>query len=508
MNGYLYPEFPRFPWGAIAQRLEQRTHNPSVPGSNPGCPTLYYSVPVHVAACIKNFSFIPTQNCWEFVGSNRPVQLMQKFLQKISKSQQLHLVSQQIPQQLIFFNPHTSCIHQPKADFFKNNQRIDYPLIVVNFPILYDSSSCLAEVVRFPVGAYIREYKKKAGQKSYTVYYDKVINGERIRKHKTCLTKAEAKEWVAEVEYELKKGIITKDTLRKRLLRDVIQDYEKAALPHLRNARNVRQHLHWWNHHLGKFELAAILPAHIAEGKDKLLKEPGLRGFMLKPATIHRYLASLSGLFEWLLKEKHWIQENPVKKVRWPKVNNARARFLTEKEISNLLSACDQSRNERLGTYVRIALLTGMRKGELLNLCWKDVDFERKQIMLEDTKNGDSRSIPMVGELKNILHNLVNQELCSVDMLLFPGVEDPSKSRDFQTAWKRALRLADIKGFTFHDLRHCAATIMLEAGVPHFAVARVLGHRLLNTTLRYSHLTEQAAREALEHISKKVEGLK
>jgi integrase len=254
--------------------------------------------------------------------------------------------------------------------------------------------------------------------------------------------------------------------------------------------------------------VAAILPAHIADAKDKLMKEPGLRGFMLKAATIHRYLASVSGLFEWLLKEKHWIQENPVKKIRWPKVNNARERFLTEKEISNLLNACDQSRNQMLGSYVRIALLTGMRKGELLNLRWKNVDFERKQILLEETKNGDSRTIPMVGELKNLLHDLAQKEMTSIDMLLFPGVEDPTKSRDFQTAWKRALKVASIHDFTFHDLRHCAATIMLEAGVPHFAVARVLGHRLLNTTLRYSHLTEQAARDALEHISKKVEGLR
>lgn len=429
-------------------------------------------------------------------------------MQKILKSSESQLNPQQNSQQLAIFNYINTFTYSLKAHFIEKKQRIDYPLVVVNFPLLYDSPSFLTEFGRFLMGAYIREYKKRGGQKSYTVYYDKVVNGERIRKHKTCLTKAEAKEWVAEVEYELKKGIITKEILRKRVLRDVIQDYEKTMLPHLRNARNIRQHLVWWNRHLGKFELATILPAHIADGKEKLLTEPGLRGFMLKPATIHRYLASLSGLFEWLLKEKHWIQENPVKKIRWPKINNARARFLTEKEISNLLNACDQSRNTRLGIYVRIALLTGMRKGELLSLCWKDVDFERKQIMLEDTKNGDSRSIPMVGELKNILHDLATQELSSIDMLLFPGVEDPSKSRDFQTAWKRALKLANIQDFTFHDLRHCAATIMLEAGVPHFAVARVLGHRLLNTTLRYSHLTEQAARDALEHISKKVEGLK
>lgn len=357
------------------------------------------------------------------------------------------------------------------------------------------------------MGGSIREYKKKNGKKSYTAYYDKVINGERIRNHKTFFAKVEAHQWLADMDYELKKGIVTKDSIRKRLVRDAIKEYIEKELPYKKNARNVKQHLSWWNEQIGKYEVGEIIPAHIAQCRDRLLNDPGRRGFKISNATVNRYLASISSLFGWLLKEKHWIQKNPVTDIRKPKVNNSRRRFLSDEELPRLLIACDESRNPYLGVIVRVALLTGMRRGEIMNLTWKDIDFEDKQIFLEETKNGDSRTISMVDKLEKVLKGLMGDVCYSINTLLFPGEEDPSKPRDIRSAWERALKVAEIEDFKFHDLRHSAASIMLEAGVSHMVIARILGHRVLNTTLRYSHLSDKGAREALAHISKKVEGV-
>lgn len=149
-----------------------------------------------------------------------------------------------------------------------------------------------------------------------------------------------------------------------------------------------------------------------------------------------RYLASLSHAFTIALKDWEWIQENPVMKISKPKISNGRTRFLNEDEKERLLQACQESKSKGLYPIVIMALSTGMRRGEIMNLKWEDVNLAEGSILLQTTKNGERRLIPLVGTALDLLcSKYVNQ---AVNSLVFPAPLFPSKPM-ICVAWKFSL---------------------------------------------------------------------
>ncbi len=110
----------------------------------------------------------------------------------------------------------------------------------------------------------------------------------------------------------------------------------------------------------------------------------------VSPSTVNRELTCLKTIFN---KAKEWgkVKENPISKVKFFKEENRRLRFLEKEEIGKLISACEGN----LAIIVTLALHTGMRKGEILSLKWRDIDFSRKIITLLNTKSGEKREVPM-----------------------------------------------------------------------------------------------------------------
>ena len=129
-----------------------------------------------------------------------------------------------------------------------------------------------------------------------------------------------------------------------------------------------------------------------------------------------------------------------------------------------------------------------MRKGEILSLRRSQIDFDKGRLLLTDTKNGDSRAVyPGAYPLK-VLANHVSGPF-NRDGLVFPGL-NPDKPVETKKAWGNALKRAGIQDFRFHDLRHCAASFLLESGASLGVLAEVLGHRTLQMVKRYAHLSE------------------
>ena len=122
-----------------------------------------------------------------------------------------------------------------------------------------------------------------------------------------------------------------------------------------------------------------------------------------KSSTVRRYLAALSHAFSIAVKEYQWLDDNPCGKIRKPPEPRGRVRFLSEEEIHRLLTACLESRNLYLHTVVVLALSTGARKMELLGLRWPYVDLKRSTLTFHQTKNGDTRTVPLVGYAWDIL---------------------------------------------------------------------------------------------------------
>ena len=311
-----------------------------------------------------------------------------------------------------------------------------------------------------------------------------------------------AKQWLSEQQRNAILGIhLPHVQSSNHTLSEAIDRYFLEELPRKpKNARNVRQHLEWFRSELGQYALSAIRPSIINE--KRILLEQGItaRKQRRSSTTVRRYLTSLSHLFTIAVRDWEWMHENPMEKISKPQAAPGRQRYLGTDERKRFLDEVKKSRCPVLYVIVALALSTGMRRGEIMNLRLKNIDITNKKIILETTKNGEPRNIPLIGNALNEVLALVKERNAKQSDLLFPSPMTPDKPYDIQTAWNFVLKRANIENFTFHDLRHSTASYQAANGRSLFEIGNLLGHKSQQTTKRYAHLTH-------EHTSKMVEEL-
>lgn len=186
------------------------------------------------------------------------------------------------------------------------------------------------------------------------------------------------------------------------------------------------------------------------------------------------------------------LKENPVSYISKLKEQNFKIRFLTKEEKIRLFSTLP----EHLKPIVITALQTGMRRGEILNLKWSNIDFDFRFIELLETKSGKSRKIPISDKLMEILEQ---QPKISDFVFINPITGKPYTN--IKKAWHTALKEADIKNFRFHDLRHTVATRLAESNIDLAVVKEVLGHADIQTTMRYAHAVPKRKLEAIKVLN-------
>ena len=246
-----------------------------------------------------------------------------------------------------------------------------------------------------------------------------------------------------------------------------------------------------------------------------------------KPATINRHIATIKHMFtkavEWEL-----VEENILKKIRKVKLleeNNRRLRYLSKEECANLINEC----SEHLKPIVTLALHTGMRRGEILNLQWDNVDLKHGFILLDKTKSGERREVPLNGTVKNLLQGLKKTRNGNIVPLRKPDNEnvtsispqdtsqdtptyvfyDPATGKpykDIKRGFNMACKRAGIRDFRFHDLRHTCASHLVMQGVDLTTVSRLLGHKDITMTLRYSHLSPKHMTQAVDVLDNVLTG--
>ncbi|MFY9226873.1 MAG: site-specific integrase, partial [Blastocatellia bacterium] len=193
-----------------------------------------------------------------------------------------------------------------------------------------------------------------------------------------------------------------------------------------------------------------------------------------------------------IAKQQGWIIRNPFNQgdaLISIACEQKRERILTKEEETSLLEACLGARSH-LRPILICALDTGMRQGEIFKLRWRDVNFYSKLITVEalNTKTLKQREIAMTRRLERELLTLYQSSFASLDSLVF-GIETNCK-KAFNTL-RNQVGLKDVR---FHDLRHTAATRMIQAGIPLPEVGRILGHTQANTTYRYVNANADTAR--------------
>ena len=217
---------------------------------------------------------------------------------------------------------------------------------------------------------------------------------------------------------------------------------------------------------------------------------------VLAPATVEKLRMMLGRSFA--LAEQWQIpgaERNPVRCIARPKFSNARQRFLTADEASRLMDAAAQSSNPQLLFIIQLLLLTGARKSELLTAQWCHVDFDRKAWFIPDSKTGKSRHVPLSQAAISVIKQLPKFDGCPY---LLPNPKTRKPYDTIKRAWATARDKAKLGDFHLHDLRHSAASFMINGGIDLFTVGRILGHADHQSTMRYSHLANATLLAAVE----------
>ena len=312
--------------------------------------------------------------------------------------------------------------------------------------------------------------------------------------------KTDADKWGRETESDIERGLRfpQHEAERHTLAQLVERQLEHVKLHRAHDYDRQDVILSWWKDKLGAYTLAAVAakPAILASARDDLMTKEDL-----SPATTNRYLAALSKAFTNAVQEWHWLRDNPLRNIGKAEEPRGRVRYLSDDERGRLLEECKKSDYKPLYLMVLFAITTGMRRGELLGLRWQDVDLERRLAVLQDTKNGDRRSVPIVPEVAELLREHGKVRKLGNDQIFTS--DGASEVWRFDKAWYAALKTAKVKEFRWHDLRHTAASYLAMSGATTAEIAAVLGHRTLQMVKRYAHLSDQHTGTVVERMTRK-----
>jgi integrase len=299
----------------------------------------------------------------------------------------------------------------------------------------------------------------------------KVRRGDAPPISRTFRTQVDAEAWARKQESEIERGVWRDATAAESTtLVECLDRYVAEWVPRKSDPARERSHVNAVRIlPLARHSMARIRSADIAVARDAWASDGH------SPATIVRRLAVLSRVFN--LARREWGMEslaNPVESVSKPRVSNARNRRVTQEEIEAL---CAATGSVELGAFIRLAVETAMRRGELCNLRWEHVDLRACTAHLPHTKNGSARTVPLSTRAISALHGLPRR----IDGRVF-GLKPDSVSQAFDRACQRA----GLSGLHFHDLRHEATSRLADLLQAH-ELAKVTGHKDMRMVLRYYH---------------------
>lgn len=309
----------------------------------------------------------------------------------------------------------------------------------------------------------------------------------------TFSRRTDAVKWAKQTEAEIEQGIHLKSVeAKKHTLSELIERYiEYHLLQEGGDSKRIPQ-LRWWQDNLGNFLLTEMTSPRLSEMKHKLSNSRS-------SATVNRYLAALSHVFTMAVNEWEWMDNNPMRKVKRLVEPRGRVRYLSKVEKNTLLKACKLSETPALLPIVLIAVSTGMRQGEILNLKWPDIDLASGRLVIHKTKNNERRGITIVGKALEELRKWSKVRAINTD-LVFPG-KNPKAPIFIRTPWLKVIKETEIEDFKFHDLRHTAASYLAMSGASLNEIAEILGHKTLSMVQRYAHLSEGYTTKVLERMN-------
>ena len=304
--------------------------------------------------------------------------------------------------------------------------------------------------------------------------------------HKVMTQVAEGK-WLEKLPEE--------DKMFKEMMDKYLTEYSIYKTPsgHLRD-KGIAKRL---NAYFGNPLLKDVTPSTITDYKSFRKKEKAC------PATIERELGLLKRAFNLAVREWEWCRDNPVSRVSRERFNNQVERWLSPEEESRLLAVCP----EWLKDIIIFAMNTGMRQGEILGIEWSHVDLFRKTATVMRSKNGERRTIPLNQSALEVLKSKAKVRHIMSSYVFTSKIGTRIDQANLLKAFYKTLEKAKIENFRFHDLRHTFATRLVQAGIDLYKVAKLLGHKDIRMTQRYSHHYPESLRDGVEVLDKFITNL-
>ncbi len=313
--------------------------------------------------------------------------------------------------------------------------------------------------------------------------YSFAVNGVRFRGSTGCAGKREAALVEAEKFHDAKHHRKHADPWR---LRDCLGAYWKERAKDRRSAVSIFAKLEALSRILGRDTMIADLTNAMLMDYRAKRRGEAVRGKLLQSNGVNRDFACLHAA----MKHASEIHRQPIPALAWSAIrvpeSAHRIRFLSREEYGRLIGACDPA----LAKIVKMAVATGLRKANLLDLDWSEVDLSSSRITV--TVKGDKlHSVRLTGEARAALATTKPDERAGS---VFDTI-------NFRRRWGKAVKDAKLADFRFHDLRHTFASWARMAGADLADICEALGHSNISVTMRYAHIEPAHHTTAFDRIS-------
>lgn len=337
---------------------------------------------------------------------------------------------------------------------------------------------------------------KYLGKRGPVYVIDYYASGKRHREKVGLL--GEAQKRLADVKEKAKTGDYISQSIKKKItLESIISPYRKNREGNGYYERSEKYHLDMLEGSLGKKRLCEITPQIIEDFRKQRQDEPTRNGKKRSDTTINRELEILRRLLNKAVLNGQ-LEKNPF--IRFKEQNEKiffqekqRLSCLREDEIRNLLEVSPV----HLQRIIKGAILTGLRKGDLLKIKWLDINLEQGQLTYYEQKKGEK--IPKIKYLCQDMLDLL-MKIPNKSEYVFLGPDD-KPLKNVSRSFKTALRKAGIKDFRFHDLRHTSASHLLMRGASLKEVQEHLGHSSISMTERYAHLSKEFQKQKAQRLN-------
>lgn len=292
---------------------------------------------------------------------------------------------------------------------------------------------------------------------------------------KTFRNKSIAQKWATQVEAQMDNKLFISSSLAETSTFQQLADrYITEVLPSKKSAIKMESMILGICNHIGEYSAISITPEKLAQYRDTRLKK-------VKPETIRKDLLCIKRILTVASKEwgVYLPHGNPVDMITVPpQPKRGRERRFEADEHERLLGSAKQYGGQ-LHSIILFAIETAMRRGEIVNLRWENINRRKRIAKLEDTKNGENRMIPLSPVALHLLGKLPRNVSGKVFLM---------KADSITRAFDRCCKKADIENLRFHDLRHEATSLFFELGFNIMEVSSITGHKDLAMLKRYTHL--------------------